>query len=478
MSDKKAQKKEQAAKVAAAKPQEPTATTTEPSKRSKKKKGGAAAPAAAPAPTPAADLTPAAPAEDEWTLVTNRRRNGRKWPDGKRIKKGEDAEPRPQRTEPAATGGRTGQPQHGRDPRKGRPHTQEEIIPIEHTKDVAKVILFVTTEDEDVALRKALEGRPYEVAAVATLEGAEAFADKENLKKVRLLAGVEAVRELMKELGVGLFVLPVDDSLVPAPRMTAAVSKLLDVAVRAGAYALTVSITPLETEGADRRMFFAAVPTHESKQLLVDTLGVVEDSSVRQDFEINGFNIPEKPGLFDIWTSLMNSAVKKYKVCGEAEILPNGDQFVQDVAAQTKKAAHYPVFTVSFRVGKLEHYTSHQSNRIIYEIHSDDVIPDTLKNIFILLGVPVRQKLTIIVSKYQGQVKTASEDTDKKVDVEFEKIIYSYSSLTDTPIFELYLPRYVDPTAVAAPAPAPAPAAAPSVPATETAAPEAKTPSK
>jgi len=451
MSGKKTQKKDKAAVAAEAEKQEKPAAeapATEPSKKKKPAKKGAA---------PA----PAAPAEDEWTLVTNRRRNGRKWPDGKKIKKGEDAETHTQHQETGAAGGRTGPAQHGRDFKGKRPHVAEEIIPIEHSKDVAKVVLFVTKEEEEEALRKVLEGRPYEVAAVATLEGAEEFADRESLKKVRVLADVEAVRALMKELGVGLFVLPVDDSLLPAPRMTEKVSQLLDVAVRAGAYALTVSITPLETKGADRRMFFAAVPTHESKQLLVNTLGVVEDSSVRQDFEINGFEIPARPGLFDIWTSLMNSAVKKYKVCGEAEILPNGDQFVQDIASQTKKAAHYPVFTVSFRVGKLEHYTSHQSKRVIYEIHSDDIIPDTLKNIFILLGVPVRQKLTIIVSKYQGQVTPAAEDTDKKVDVEFEKIIYSYSSLTDTPVFELYLPRYVDPAAVAAAAAEAKPSAAP-----------------
>jgi len=442
MSDKKAQKKDQAA----AKPATPAADP----KTAKKKK--AAAPAAA-------------PAEEEWTLVTNRRRNGKKNPEGKRNKKNEEQEQFAQRQEGARGG------QH-RDFRGRRPHPTEDIVPIEHTKDVAKVVLFVTNEVEEAALKKELEGRPYEIVAVASMEGQAKFESPEALAKVRVVAGVEAVRALMKELGVGLFVMPVDNDLLPGPRMKDEVSAMLDVAVRAGAYVLTVSITPPAPKESDKRTFFAAVPTHESQQVLVNTLGVVEDETTRQDFEMNGFDVPEEPGLFDIWTSLMNSAVKKYKVCGEAEILPNGDQFVQDVASQTKKAVHYPVFTVSFRVGKLEHYTSHQSNRVIYEIHSDEIIPDSLKNIFILLGVSIRQKLTIIVSKYQGQVKAPTEDPEKKVDVEFEKIIYSYSSVTETPIFELYLPRYVDPTAtpvVAEPTPAAAAAAAASAsaPATE-----------
>jgi len=466
MSGKKAQKKNQAAAApatteAAAPAPAPTpadpapapapAAAAEPAKRAPKKKAAAAA-----------------PAEEEWTLVTNRRRNGRKWPDGKKIRKGDEQEQhgtqQGQRHEGAAGGfgGRTGQGQHGQNFRGRRPHAPDEVVPFEHSKEVAKVVLFVTNEKEEEALRKVLEGRPFEIVAVATLEGKSQF---EKLEKVRVLAGVEAMRDLMKELGVFLFVLPVDDERLPAPRMSEDVSVLLDVAVRAGAYALTVSTTPLVAEGVDRRMFFAAVPTHESKQLLVNTLGVVEDSAVRQDFEINGFDVPEKPGLFDIYTSLMNSAVKKYKVCAEDEILPNGDRFIQDIAAQTKKAAHYPVFTVSFRVGKLENYTSKQSKRVIYEIHNDDVIPDTLKNIFTLLGVPIRSKLTIIVSKYQGQVKKTYEESDKKVDVEFEKIIYSYSSLTDTPVFELYLPRYVDPDAVAPVAETPAAAPAPAEPA-------------
>jgi len=261
--------------------------------------------------------------------------------------------------------------------------------------------------------------------------------------------------------------MPVDNDLLPGPRMKDEVSAMLDVAVRAGAYVLTVPITPVPAKGSDRRMFFAAVPTHESQQQLVNILGVIANEEVRQDFEMHGFDIPEKPGLFDIYTSLMNSAVKKYKECSEEEILPNGDQFVQDIASQTKKAVHYPVFTVSFKVGELGHYKSKQSSRVIYEIYSEDATPDTLKNIFILLGVNIRQKLTIIVSKYQGELKYSSEDPEKKLDVEFEKIMYSYSSLTESPVFELYLPRYVDPEAVAL-APAPA-AAAPAAAAPEAA---------
>jgi len=437
MSDKKAQKKDQTTQKAATPAADP--------KTAKKKK---AAPAAA------------APAEEEWTLVTNRRRNGKKNPEGKRNKKNEEQEQYPQRQE-GARGGH-------RDFRR-RPHAADEIIPIEHTKDVAKVVLFVTNEVEEAALKKELEGRPYEIVAVATMEGQAKFESPEALAKVRVVAGVEAVRALMKELGVALFVMPVDNDLLPGPRMKDEVSAMLDVAVRAGAYVLTVSITPIVAKESDQRTFFAAVPTHESQQVLVNTLGVVEDETTRQDFEMNGFDVPEEPGLFDIWTSLMNSAVKKFKACGEAEILPNGDQFVQDVASQTKKAVHYPVFTVSFRVGKLEHYTSHQSNRVIYEIYSDEIVPDSLKNIFILLGVSIHQKLTIIVSKYQGQVKAPTEDPEKKVDVEFEKIIYSYSSVTETPIFELYLPRYVDPTATPVAA-EPAPAAAAAAPEAEAAA--------
>jgi len=243
------------------------------------------------------------------------------------------------------------------------------------------------------------------------------------------------------------------------------VSALLDVAVRAGAYAMTVSVTP--TELHDNRMFFAAVPTHESMQLLINTLGVVDDEGVRQDFEIHGFDIPDKAGLFDIYTSLMNSAIRKYKMCGDDEVVPNGDQFVQDVAANIKTAAHYPVFTVAFKVGRLDSYESKHSKRVIYEIHSDEIIPDTLKNIFILLEVSIRSKLTIIVCKYQekSKVKYECEDVDMKVDVEFEKIIYSNSSCAESPVYELYLPRYVDPSAAAAAAatttyadaPAPAP---------------------
>jgi len=423
------------------------------SKKAQKKTQAAAAKEEAPAPAPAAA------ADDEgWTLVTTKKRNKKK------NKKVEEPEPEQHnQRHPGAAGGfggRPGQGQHGRDFRNRRPHVPEEVVPVEHSKDVVKVVLFVTNEEEEEALRKALEGRPFEVAAVAALEGSIHYENKEKLEKVRILAGLEAVRAFMKELSIGIFVMPVDDSRYPEPRMSDEVSAVLDVAVRAGAYVMTVPVAPVPSKGADKRMFFAAVPTHESQQQLVNILGVVADDEVRQDFEMHGFDIPEKAGLFDIYTSLMNSAVKKYKVCGDAEILPNGDQFVQDIASQTKKAVHYPVFTVSFRVGKLEHYTSHQSKRVIYEIHSDDVIPDTLKNIFILLGVPIRQKLTIIVSKYQGEVKPTSEDPEKKLDVEFEKIMYSYSSLTESPVFELYLPRYVDPDAVAA-APAPAPAAEP-----------------
>jgi len=283
---------------------------------------------------------------------------------------------------------------------------------------------------------------------VATLENVAHFADSERLAKVRTLAGVDAVRAMMKELDFGIFVLPVDDENLPGPRMSDDVAALLDVAVRAGAYAMTVSVTPMDPAP---NMFFAAVPTQESMQLLINTLGVVPDKNVRQDFEIHGFDIPEKVGIFDIYTSLMNSAIRKYKNCADCDVLPIGDQFVQDVAANIKTAAHYPVFTVSFKVGKLVHYESH--SHYVYEIHNDDVIPDTLRNIFILLGVSLRKGLTITVSKYQGEVGYESEDPEKKVDVEFEKIIYSNSSCAESPLYELYLPRYVDPTAVATTAP-------------------------
>jgi len=410
-------------------------------------------PAAKPAAEPAAAAKPAKKAgkkaeaadEDGWTLVTTKRRNGRK-----KNKKAEEQEKEQTHHDgQAGFGGRAGQPRGGRDFRNRRPHIPDEIIPIEHSTAAANVILFVTTEEEEDALRTILEGRPFQIVAVATLKSVAKFANPERLAKVRVVEGVEDARAMMKELATGIFVLPVDDDRLPAPRMSTEVSALLDIAVRAGAYGLTVSVTPLDASSADNVMFFAAVPTQESIQLLVNTLGVVDDKEVRQDFEIHGFDIPEKAGLFDIYTSLMNSAVKKDKSCSEDEIMPKGDQFVQDIAAHIQKPAHYPVFTVSFKVGKLNSYTSHQSKRTIYEIANDDVIPDSLRNIFILLGAPIHQKLTIIVCKYQGIVKYECEDPDKKVDVEFEKIIYSHSSLTDKPVYELYLPRYVDPAAVA-----------------------------
>jgi len=401
--------------------------------------------------------------------VTNRRRNGKK-----KNKKGEEEEKQQKEHDgQAGFGGRAGQ-FHGRDYRNKRSHVGDEIVPFDHSHDVASVALFVTNEQEEDALRAALKDRPFEIVGVATLEKVAHFENAERQAKVRVVKGIEDVRALMKELGVSIFVLPVDDERLPAPRMSEDVSAILDVAVRAGAYALTVTVSPLP-ESTEPRLFVAAVPTQESMQLLINTLGVVDDEVVRQNFELNGFDIPEKAGLFDIYTSLMNSALKKYKTFNKAEVIPNGDQFIQDIAAQTKKPAHYPVFTVSFKVGKLANYTSPKSNRDVYEITCDDVVPDTLKNIFILLGVSLRTKLTLIVCKYQGHVDYQCEDPDKKVDVEFEKIIYSYSSLTDTPIYELYLPRYVDPAAAAAaaaaaPAPAaaaPAEAAAAAAPATE-----------
>jgi len=447
MSSKKAQKKTATTQATQTPAPAGATASAEPSKRAKK---AAAKKAAAPAPAPA-------PAEEEWTLVTNKRRGGRK-AEKKGKKAEEQAEEQGRREGQAGFGGRGGQGH--RDFRNRKQHVAEEIVPIEHSTAVASVVLFVTNEEEEGALRKALEGRPFDVVAVAGLEGVCHFADA---SKVRVLGGIEAVRGLMKELGVSIFVLPVDDRNLPAPRMSEEVSTMLDLAVRAGAYALTVSVVPVASQSGGR-LFFAAVPTHESKQLLVNTLGVVDDESVRQSFVIEGFDIPEAPGMFDIYTSLMNSAVKKCPACAEADVLRHGDQFVQDIAAETKKAAHFPVFTVSFKVGRLDSYELR--SKVVYEIHSDDAIPDTLKNIFILLGEPVRQKLTITVCKYQGQVKYQGEDPEKKVDVEFEKIIYSYSSLTDTPVYELYLPRYVDPAAKAVPAPAPAAAPAP-VPETE-----------
>jgi len=436
----------------------PATTEPAPAKVPETKPTTETAPAAATTTTKAAkkaakkgeQVEPAAPAEEEWTLVTAKRRGGRK-----KRKAEEQEKEEAQHDGQAGFGGRAGQPR--RDFRNRRQHIPDEIVPVEHSTAAANVILFVTNEEEEDALRKILEGRPFQIVAAATLKSVAKFANPERLAKVRVVEGVEDTRAMMKELGAGLFVLPVDDERLPAPRMSTEVSALLDISVRAGAYALTVSLTPLDASSADNLMFFAAVPTQESIQLLVNTLGVVEDKEVRQDFEIHGFDIPEKAGLFDIYTSLMNSAVKKYKMCGDAEIMPNGDQFVQDIAAQIQKPAHYPVFTVSFKVGRLNSYRSHQSKRMIYEIVSDEVIPDTLRNIFILLGAPVHQKLTIIVCKYQGEVKYECEDPEKKVDVEFEKIIYSHSSLTDKPVYELYLPRYVDPSAVAI---APASAAA------------------
>jgi len=451
-----------AAKAEPAKPKpepaKPAAAKAEPAKTETK-----AEPAAKPVKKAAAKkVEPAAPAEEEWTLVTAKRRTSGK----KKNKKIEEQEKEQNHHDgQAGFGGRAGQPR--RDFHNKRQHVPDEIIPIEHSTAAANVILFVTNEEEEDAIRKILEDRPFKIAAVATLKSVANFANPERLAKVRVVEGIEDTRAMMKELGVGLFVLPVDDDRLPAPRMSDEVSAILDVSVHAGAYALTVSLTPLESSPADNFLFFAAVPTQESIQLLVNTLGVVDDKEVRQDFEIHGFDVPEKAGLFDIYTSLMNSAVKKNKMCTDAEIIPNGDQFVQDVAANTQKAAHYPVFTVSFKVGRLNSYKSRQSKRTVYEIVSDDVIPDTLRNIFILLGAPVHTKLTIIVCKYQsGDVKYDCADPDKKVDVEFEKIIYSYNSLTERPVYELYLPRYVDPAAVAIAPATPAAAAAPA-PATE-----------
>jgi len=314
-------------------------------------------------------------------------------------------------------------------------------------------VLFVTNEAEEEALRLALEGRPYEILAVATMESVAHFEKPESIKSKRLLSNVEDVRAMMKELGIVLFVLPVDDSLLPGPRMTDEVSTFLDIAVRAGAYALTISITPIDASCAKGSVFFAAVPTHESKQLLINTLGVVDDEKVRQDFEIHGFDVPEKTGLLDVYTSLINSAVKKFK--GEADILPTGDQLIQDVCFRATKTVNYPVFTMSFMAGKLQYYK--RNEQLVYEIYSDDVTPDPLKNIFILVGENIHKKLSIIVNKYQkGPVKTDIEDPEKRIDVEFEKIMFSYSSpLTETPLFELYLPRYVDPTAATPAAEAP-----------------------
>jgi len=110
---------------------------------------------------------------------------------------------------------------------------------------------------------------------------------------------------------------------------------------------------------------------------------------------------------------------------------------------------------MSFMAGKLQYYK--RNEQLVYEIYSDDVTPDPLKNIFILVGENIHKKLSIIVNKYQkGPVKTDIEDPEKRIDVEFEKIMFSYSSpLTETPLFELYLPRYVDPAAAAPAAEAP-----------------------
>jgi len=377
------------------------------------------------------------PAEDEWTLVTNKRRNKKK-------NKKEETSEKGQSHDRPFYGGRGGQ-NHGRGGARGGRHSPDEIIPFEHSNDPARVALFVTNEKEEDDMRLVLSGRPFEVLAVASLENVCHYTDPERKSKVRILTGVDSVRELMKELSIGLFVLPVDDDNLPGPRMSTDVSALLDVAVRAGAYALAVPVAPLEPSPLNNHMFFAAVPTQESIQLLVNTLGIVDDEAVRQDFEIHGFDIPEKAGFFDIYTSLLNCAIKKHKGCDEARVFFIGDQFIQDVAANIGNGAHYPVFTVSFKVGKLDTYTY---KRIVYEIHSDEVTPDSLRNIYILLGAPVRQKLTIVVCKYQeGEIKYECDDPEKRVDVEFEKIIYSNSSQAESPAYELYLPRYVDPTA-------------------------------
>jgi len=386
----------------------------------------------------------AEPAEQPWVLVTTKHRNAKNR-DGKKNKKEE------QEKEAARHPGGRGQA-HGGGFRGRRQHPSDHPGHIEHSSAPARVALFVTNEQEEDALRGMLIERPFEIVAVVSLEGACNFSDSERKAKVRIVSGVDAARALMKELDFGVFVLPVDDDNLPGPRMNDEVTPLLDVAVRAGAYAMTVSVTPLDFSP---NTFFAAVPTQESMQLLINTLGLVKDEKVRQDFEIHGFEVPEKVGIFDIYTSLMNSSLRKYKDCDDDRVLSLGDQFVQDIAARIKTAAHYPVFTVSFRVGKLIcHESRNKSHRqSIYEIQSDDVVPESLKNIFLLIGHPLFKNLTIPVSKYTGEVTLEREDPEEKVDVEFEKIIYANNSNAQTPVFELYLPRYVDPTAVAATTP-------------------------
>ena len=217
-------------------------------------------------------------------------------------------------------------------------------------------------------------------------------------------------------------------------------------------------------------MLFAAVPTAAARQRLVDALGVVADASVRADFAQHGLAVPaEGTGFFDVYVALMHAALRKLRVAAAGEIVPRGDQFVQDVAAQARKCARYPVFAAPFCVGRLDCFTAANARRVIYEIHSDDT-PEVLRSIAVLLGAPLRQRLAIPVSKYQGTVTHTPADPAQTVDVDFEKIIYASPAHPETPLYELYLPRYVEPlissttpetAAAAAPATADVPASAP-----------------
>lgn len=311
------------------------------------------------------------------------------------------------------------------------------------------MVLFVTTEAEEEGLRRVLAGRPYVVAGVATLAGAGAFADAAAAQRagVREAADVAGVRALLRELDAGVAVVAVDDTRAPAERMGAGACALCAAATAAGAYVLAVPVAPARAAGAGLEagpMLFAAVPSAAARQRLVDALGVVADASVRYDFARHGLRVADGAGFFDVYVALMHAALRKLRIAAAAEIVPRGDQFVQDVAAQCRKCARYPVFAAPFCVGRLDCFTAANARRVIYEIHCDDT-PEVVRSIAVLLGAPLRQRLAIPVSKYQGTVAHTPADPAQTVTVDFEKIIYASPAHPEAPLYELYLPRYVEP---------------------------------
>ena len=388
---------------------------------------------------------------DDWTLVTNRRRNARKW-DGKRVKKGmeadiEAAEDKEAHRTPAADAA-AAEAAAAAAATTTAPRTRAGA---EHATEPARVVLLVATEVEETGLRSALTGRPYEVVGVATLEGTAAFADAEAAQRAGARTAADAVglRALLRELGA---------DVCAVASGAAAERALCAAAVEAGAYALVLPVAAAAAAPAEGPMVFAAVPTAAARQRLVDALGVVADASVRADFAQHGLAVPEAAGYLDVYVALMHAPLRKLRVAAAADVVPRGDQFVQDVAAQARKCARYPAFAAPFCVGRLDCFTAPGARRVIYEIHADDT-PEVLRSIAVLLGAPLRQRLAIPVSKYQGTLAHTPDDPARAVAVDFEKIIYAAPSHPEAPLYELYLPSYVEPLISTPAAPAPAEAA-------------------